>query len=260
MEVTRPQFVPDASLSREEMVAQQREIAESAAFSDDVAWVPSGDGQGEDVLDRGAKPQVPPADRTVAGVDQAFDGDEATSAVVVMHDGEVVERVSATEETGIPYIPGLLSFREGGAILSALDCLETDPDLLLVDGSGRIHYREAGLATHLGVALDVPAVGVAKSLLCGTPAEPLPESLPEGARVPIHADEEVTAPNGTTIGCALQTRQFESGNRYINPLYVSPGHRVGIETAASLVEAHVENYKLPEPIRRADAHAAELTA
>ena len=185
----------------------------------------------------------------------------AVSAVVVSRGNEVVERVHAAVETEIPYIPGLLSFREGGAILAALAELEREPDLLVVDGSGRIHFREAGLATHVGLMLDVPAVGVAKSLLCGEPRESLDRKLPVGTRVGIEAEEGVeTVAPGTLIGYALQTRQYESSNRYVNPLYVSPGHRVSAATATDLVEATAAGYKLPEPTRLADSYADEVKA
>jgi deoxyribonuclease V len=239
-----PAFVPDPSLSRPEMESLQREIAESATFTDD----PEG-GLSDPAF--GRQP-------TVAGVDQGFSGDVATSAVVVMRGGEVIERAHASERTEIPYIPGLLSFREGGAVLSALDSLDTRPDVVLVDGSGRIHFREAGLATHVGVTLDWPTVGVAKSLLCGRPRESV-SGLSAGTRVPIEADGDVTAPDGTTIGYAVQTRQYDADSRHINPVYVSPGHRVGADTAADLVERHATRYKLPEPVHRADRYAAELT-
>lgn len=244
MEIVHPEFVPDPSLSREEMERLQGEIVTAATFSDDFEFDPAGDGD-----------RAP----LVAGVDQGFDGDEATSAIVVLRGERIIERVHATAPAAIPYVPGLLSFREGGAILAAFERLDTDPDVVFFDGSGRIHFREAGLATHIGVTLDVPAVGVAKSLLCGRPRESLADPLPEGTRVPIEADDEVTAPNGTVIGYAVQTRQYDSGNRHINPLYVSPGHRVSAETAADLVERHARGYKLPEPTRLADKDADEMT-
>lgn len=244
MEPVRPEFVPDPSLSREEMETLQRDIAATAIFEDALETDPTA-----------ASFDDPPV---VAGVDQGFRGDDATSAVVVMQGGEVIERASATRETRIPYIPGLLSFREGGAILAAFEVLEHEPDVVLVDGSGRIHFREAGLATHIGVTLDIPTVGVAKSLLCGRPRESLDDPLPEGTRVAIEANGNVTAPDGTGIGYAVQTRQYDSGNRHINPLYVSPGHRVGAETAADIVEQYTTDYKLPEPTRLADSYAAEV--
>jgi deoxyribonuclease V len=241
MESKHPEFRPDPSLTRKEMKSLQREIAETAVFADELP----------------ADPVDPHS--LVAGVDQGFSDGTATSAIVVTHGEDVVERVHARVETEIPYIPGLLSFREGGAILAAFEELETDPDVVLFDGSGRIHFREAGLATHIGVMLDVPSVGVAKSLLCGQPSESLADPLPEGTRVGIEADSEVTAPDGTVIGYALQSRQYDSGNRYINPLYVSPGHRVSAETAADIVEGCCRGYKLPEPTRVADSYAAETS-
>ncbi|PSP46114.1 endonuclease V [Halobacteriales archaeon QH_6_66_25] len=249
MDAVRPEFVPDPSLSRDEMEQLQRDIAAAAVFEDDVGEVLTT--ALEDSFGVDSRPLV-------AGVDQGFHGDDATSAIVVMRDGAVVERVHATERTEIPYIPGLLSFREGGAILSAFERLECDPDVVLVDGSGRIHFREAGLATHIGVTLDVPTVGVAKSLLCGRPRQPIDQGLPEGARVAIEADGDVTASVGTIIGYAVQTRQYDSPDRHVNPLYVSPGHRVGAETAADLVARYATDYKLPEPVRLADRHADEV--
>ncbi len=257
--VVHPEFVPDPSLSREEMERMQGEIARAAAFEDDLGFDPAtvgvaGETPGADQATLGGNGDRP----LVAGVDQAFRGDEAVSAVVLTRGGEVVERATAVEPAAIPYIPGLLSFREGNAVLSALDALDREPDLLLVDGSGRIHFREAGLATHVGVTLDLPAVGVAKSLLCGRPRRSLADPLPEGARVAIEADDDVTAPDGSVIGYAVQTRQFDSGDRHVNPLYVSPGHRVGARTAADLVLACAAGYKLPEPIRLADAYADEV--
>ena len=260
MEIHRSEFVPDPSLSTAEMETLQREIAESALFEDDHDADPSSvaiDGPvGQSTLGDDATTD---ADRPlVAGVDQAFVDDRAVSAVVVLRGREVVERAFSVVPTEIPYVPGLLSFREGGAILAAFEQLDAEPDVVFVDGSGRIHYREAGLATHIGVTLDVPTVGVAKNLLCGTPTESLDRKLPAGERIPIEADDEVeTAPNGTVLGEAVQTRQYASENQYINPLVVSPGHRVSAETASELVLATAAGYKLPEPTRLADSAADE---
>ena len=254
MDVVRPEFVPDPALSRDEMEQLQREIADAAVFTDALDFDPDAiavDGDGAQQRLGGDSP-------VVAGVDQAFHDDDAISAVVVLRDGEVIERAHAVEPVEIPYIPGLLSFREGNPILAALAELDSDPDVLLVDGSGRIHFREAGLATHIGVTVDVPALGVAKSLLCGRPRESLADPLPAGTRIAIEADEGVSAPAGTVIGYAVQSRQYDSGNRHINPLYVSPGHRVSAETAADIVERCAGGYKLPEPTRLADAYADEV--
>lgn len=237
-------LVPDPSADTEAMYATQRRVADLASFADDeVTPDPA-------TL---ADPDGP----LVAGVDQAFlsDPDRAVSAVVVLRGDEVVERAHAVSDLEIPYVPGLLAFREGGPALDALATLDDDPDLLVVDGSGRIHPRQAGLATHLGVVLDWPAVGVAKSLLCGTPDEDT-EGRSVGWRTPIRADDGVDAPAGTVIGYASQSRQFDSG--VVNPLYVSPGHRVSAETATDLVAACGGAYKLPEPTRLADEYADEV--
>ncbi|MFB6229186.1 MAG: endonuclease V [Halobacteriales archaeon] len=245
MDSARPEYVPDPSLTTEEMERLQREIATVARFSDDPPIDPASPG-------------------VVAGVDQAFLDDWAVSAIVALEDGEVIERASAVSPLSLSYVPGLLSFREGGPIIDAARELDCEPDLLLFDGSGRIHYRQAGLATHMGVVLDTPSVGVAKGLLCGTPRRST-EELPEGTRVPIDSDGDVERVGNTEgpqvddpIGHAVQTRQYDSSNRHVNPVYVSPGHRVGAASAADHAEAQCVGYKLPEPIRLADAHADEV--
>jgi len=247
----RPDLAPEPNRSRTEMEALQGEIADAAVFEDELGFDPGSLG---DPLGSAASGSRPPV---VAGVDQSFlsDGDRAVSAVVATRGEEVIARVDAVAPVEIPYVPGLLAFREGGPILAALAELDVEPDLYLFDGSGRIHYRQAGIATHVGVVRDVPSVGVAKSLLCGRPREDT-EGLPAGSRVPIEADADVDAPDGTTIGYAVQTKQYDSPNRHVNPLYVSPGHRVSAETAADAVLALATGYKLPEPVRLADAHAA----
>ncbi|WP_394739735.1 endonuclease V [Natronococcus roseus] len=256
MHVSRPDLVPDASLDRSEMEALQREIADGAVFEDDLEFDPAVLG---DPLTASSSEGEPPI---VAGVDQSFltndadDQDRALSAVVAVRGGEVIERVHAVTSLEIPYIPGLLSFREGAPIIDALEELSVDPDLLLFDGSGRIHFRQAGIATHMGVVLDAPSIGVAKSLLCGSPREDL-EDLPEGTRVGIEANSRVGVEDGTLLGYAVQTRQYDSPDRYINPLYVSPGHRVGPETAADVALALSSSYKLPDPVRLADSYADE---
>jgi len=229
-------LVPDETFSRDEMISLQHGISERAVFEDALESV-----------------------NNMAGVDQAFveDGSVAVSAAVVLRDGETVDTATAMRETRVPYIPGLLAFREGRAVVTSLRALETKPDIVLVDGSGRIHPRQAGLATHVGVALNVPTVGVAKSLLCGEPRRSV-KRLEEGERVSIVADRNVNAPDGTTIGYAYQSKQYsENASTTVNPLYVSPGHRVSAETAVDIVEDACDGYKLPEPVRRADALAEE---
>lgn len=289
MEPVRSTFVPDPNDSRETMERLQRELATAAVFEDEVGFDPetvsvdepertastiqtrfddvepnegAGEraGVGESNRTGGNEHRLSDRDGRqplVAGVDQAFLDERAVSAIVLMRGGVVVERTAAVAPLSFPYVPGLLSFREGGSIVAAFETLTAEPDLVLFDGSGRIHFREAGLATHMGVTFDLPAVGVAKKLLCGTPREDLAgRSLPAGSRVAIEADADVSAPAGTVIGYAVQTKQFD-GARYVNPVYVSPGHRVSADTAATLVERCCAGYKLPEPIRRADAYADE---
>ena len=269
MNVVHPEFLPDPGRSRAEMEELQRDIAAAASFTDDIDFTAADlafsgtpadetipDANEQTTLDSGGHADAP----VVVGVDQAFTDDEALSAVVAIRDGAVVERAAGRAPLEIPYIPGLLSFREGSAIVDALESLAVDPDVLVVDGSGRIHFRQAGLATHVGVLFDVPAVGVAKNLLCGTPSESLADPLPEGARVPIEADGSMDAPGGTVVGYAYQSRQYPNPEtRHVNPLFVSPGHRVSAETATDLVAATCTGYKLPAPTRLADAYADELT-
>ncbi|AGB31871.1 endonuclease V [Natrinema pellirubrum DSM 15624] len=256
MHQPRPDLAPDGSLSRAEMESLQREIASVATFEDDLSFDPA---VLSNPLEAAASGDEQPV---VVGVDQSFltneDGeqDRALSAVVATRGGEVIERVHAVTDLEIPYIPGLLSFREGRPILAALEELSVEPDLFLFDGSGRIHFRQAGIATHIGVVRNVPSVGVAKSLLCGTPRENTDDLL-EGTTIGIEANSRVDAPDGTLLGYAVQTRQYDSPNRYINPLYVSPGHRVGPETAADIALALSSSYKLPEPVRLADKYADE---
>lgn len=238
MEVTNPEFLPDASLGETDMKELQRAIAENATFEDSLGFDLSGT-------------------YSIAGVDQAFVGDEAVSAVVVVENGEVVEETNAVTRLRTPYIPGLLAFREGEAVVEALETLSADPDALMLDGSGRIHYRQAGLATHIGVVFDTPAVGVAKSLLCGAPVRET-DALKQGERVEIVADETVEADEGTPLGYAYQSKQYsETSSTKVNPLYVSPGHRTDAETAVRLVSHSCDNYKLPEPVRLADSLAEE---
>ena len=289
LDLARPEFLPDPDLSRDEMEGIQREIADAAVFEDalevapaDVAiddsfdlssGVPDPSSDSDSGSDSHSDPDSDSApsnrqstlgeasdvDRSapiVVGVDQAFLEDAVVSAVVALRNGRIVERTYAVSPLSIPYIPGLLAFREGGPILDALSTLSVAPDLLVLDGSGRIHFRQAGIATHVGVLLDIPAVGVAKSLLCGVPDASVDER-PAGWSTPIRADDGVEAPAGTVIGHAYQSRQYPNERR-INPLYVSPGHRISAETTLEIVEGLCAGYKLPAPTRLADAYADEV--
>ena len=270
MEPVRPDLLPDPSLAREEMASLQETVAADAEFADRLAFEPAaltqptgsladatGSTQSTLTADTPGNANDPHEPPIIAGVDQAFIDDTAISAIIALQDGEILERTHAVTELSVPYIPGLLSFREGEAIVEAFATLDCEPDLACFDGSGRIHFRQAGLATHMGVVFDLPAVGIAKNLLCGTPREPV-EDRPQGWRTPIESTDAVDCPPGTTIGYAYQSRQYDSGSRHINPLYVSPGHRVSAATAVGLVAALGGGYKLPEPTRLADSYADEV--
>lgn len=182
--------------------------------------------------------------RHVAGVDVGFeDGGRVTRAAVAVLAWpglEVVERALARRATAFPYVPGLLAFRELPAVVAALEELETGPDLVFCDGQGIAHPRRFGIACHLGLLIDRPAIGVGKSRLVGTHGEPGRE---RGARVPL-------IDRGETVGSVLRTRTG------VRPVYVSPGHRVSLETAVELVLQAAPRYRLPEPVREADRMAS----
>lgn len=224
-----------SEVSHEKMVSIQSEIAEKAVFEDDFGQAGS-----------------------VAGVDQAFDGGDVISASVLLSEGEKVDEQTTRQPASLPYIPGLLAFREGPAVARTLQSHRNIPDVVLVDGNGRTHPRQAGLATHVGVALEIPTIGVAKSLLCGEPRHRL-NRLEEGEQVAVEANDEVEAPTGTVIGYALQTKQYApDAETSVNPIYVSPGHRVDAETATETVTDYCDGYKLPEPVRLADELAEQV--
>jgi deoxyribonuclease V len=239
MEPVNKKFIPRADISKKEMKDMQRQIAREAEFKDRL-----------DLNKKNVEEKI------IVGVDQAFTEEKSVSCAVAVKDGKVVEEVSASTDIPMPYIPGLLAFREGGSIVKALEKLEVDPDLLILDGSGRIHFRQAGIATHIGVIFDKPAIGVAKNLLCGKP-ELNTDELSEGEKVAVRADSKVENLESGVIGYAFQSRQYENSKK-INPLYVSPGHRVENETAVELVEKFCEGYKLPEPTRKADKKVSEI--
>lgn len=180
--------------------------------------------------------------RLVAGVDVSVKDDRSRAAVVVLRFPalEVIETVTAERPTTFPYVPGLLSFREGAVILDALGRLTTTPDAFLLDGQGTIHPRRLGIACHIGLFLDAPAVGCAKSLLVGQHA-PLPAD--RGAWTPL-------LDRGEVIGAALRTRAN------VRPVYVSVGHRAALDDARALVLACTTRYRLPEPLRAAHRAAA----
>jgi deoxyribonuclease V len=183
--------------------------------------------------------------RFIAGVDISVDRvrDEARGAVVVLSYPELrlVETQVVDGKVDFPYVPGLLSFREAPLTLAAFERLETAPDLVLFDGQGIAHPRRLGLAAHLGLFLDTPSIGCAKSRLCGHHDTP---GLEPGS----HAE---LVDGGEVIGAALRTK---AGT---NPVYVSIGHKIDLESAINWVMRCCRGYRLPEPTRLAHLAAGE---
>lgn len=182
--------------------------------------------------------------RHIAGVDIGFEaaGTVTRAALVILSypDLTLVERIVVREPTRFPYVPGLLSFREVPALLRAIDQVHTTPDLILCDGQGLAHPRRFGLACHLGVLLDCPSIGVAKTRLIGRYQEP---AQIRGAWAPL-------TDRGETIGAVLRTR---AGT---HPLYVSVGHRISLASACDWVLACSPRYRLPETTRLAHQAAS----
>jgi len=175
--------------------------------------------------------------RTVAGADISTAGGRGRGAVVVLSYPELQVRESQVVESELafPYIPGLLAFREVPVLAEAFQRLSVRPDLLLVDGQGLAHQRRFGIACHLGLLLDLPTIGCAKSRLVG---EHGPVGEEAGCRVELRDGPEV-------IGLVVRTR---SG---VTPVYVSVGHRIGLAEAAEWVLRLCRGYRLPEPARLA---------
>jgi deoxyribonuclease V len=157
---------------------------------------------------------------------------------------EEVARAYAILRLRFPYIPGLLSFREIPVLLAALKKLKQKPDLLYCDGQGYAHPRRLGIASHLGVLLDRPTIGCAKSILIGTHGKVGEKA---GSWVSL-VDEKA---RGERIGAALRTRDC------VRPIYVSSGHRISLETAIRLTRAVCDGYRIPRPTRDADHFAGE---
>ena len=181
--------------------------------------------------------------KTVAGVDLSLNDEknEGHAIVVVLSfpDFEVIETRYATAPLLMPYISGLLSFRESPVALQAFAQVQTVPDLIFVDGQGQAHPRGFGIACHLGVLLDVPAIGVAKSRLYGEyDAEALAEISPSSAPLWDRGHKHV-------IGSVLRAKPRT------NPLFVSPGHQISVDSATRLVLNSLRGYRLPEPTRQA---------
>ena len=172
--------------------------------------------------------------RTVGGVDVSYVGDYAIAAVVVMKYNtlEIKEKAVNVVKVKFPYIPTLLSFRECYPMIKAIKKLKELPDILMVDAQGRLHPFRLGAASHLGVVLDIPTIGVAKKLLCGNIGERTNNWAP-------------IYDKGELIGAAVWTK------KNTKPIFVSVGHRVTLKTAIEITINTCKKYKLPEPIRQA---------
>lgn len=211
----------DWDLSPKQAVALQRELAARVERSDRISDV-----------------------RHIAGVDIGFekDGEITRAAVVVLEWPSlvVVEELVVKTPTRMPYIPGLLSFREIPAALQAFAQLQSDVDLIMVDGHGIAHPRRLGVAAHLGLWLDRPSLGVAKKRLTGRHGE---VENQRGAYTPLFDGDEM-------LGVVMRSRQS------VKPVFVSPGHRLSVDNATQWALACLGRYKLPEPTRLADRLAS----
>jgi len=175
-----------------------------------------------------------------------FDPERRIHAAVVTLDAATLAplaQAGVTARAAFPYVPGFLGFREVPALIEAWARLDPKPDLVMVDGHGVAHPRGLGIASHLGVLLDLPTIGVAKSILVGRPAGEL--GAAPGSRVPL-------VWRGATIGAVLRTR------RNARPLYISVGHRISLESAVAWVLRAARGYRLPETTRHAHLAANAL--
>ncbi|MFO1519721.1 MAG: deoxyribonuclease V [bacterium] len=184
--------------------------------------------------------------RTLAGVDLSLhpNGEEAFAGVIVYEYPSLKEltRVWAQAPLPFPYIPGLLSFREGPVLQKAFVKLKSLPDLIVFDGQGIAHPRRLGIASHMGLLLDRPSIGCGKSLLCGKYGE---LKFERGSTADLVHD-------GEKVGVALRTRDG------VNPVFVSLGHRISLETSVEIILQCHSGYRIPLPTREADRFVAEV--
>lgn len=175
---------------------------------------------------------------TVAGIDAGYHNETAYAAVVLLDltDLRVLEKATAAGPISFPYVPGLLSFREGPVVLEALNKLKSPPDLLMIDGQGVAHPRRFGIASHIGLLTGIPSVGCAKTRLLGDYEEP------QRDRGSIAYLKE----NGETLGAVVRTRTG------VKPVFVSIGHLMDLSDSIRIILKSCRGYRLPEPLRWAD--------
>lgn len=180
----------------------------------------------------------------IAGVDAAFDGALVIAVASLFTYPSLIHMVDAivSENVRFPYVPGFLSFREGHAFISAIRELKPVPDVIIVDGHGIAHPLGCGIASHIGVLIDIPTIGCAKSRLVGEYSDP---GQKKGQWSPLMYEEE-------RVGAVLRTRDN------VKPVFVSPGHLVDLNSSVAIVLQSLTQYRLPEPMRRADHLTKEL--
>jgi deoxyribonuclease V len=180
-----------------------------------------------------------PSVRTIGGGDVAYskDGNLLFGAMVVLSfpDMETLDTVTAAGKVSFPYIPGLLSFREGPILIKAFQKLRSKPGVMIFDGQGIAHPRGTGIASHLGLWLDIPSIGCAKTPL-------LDEFISPG---PLKGNFRWIRRKGVRVGAVLRTKEKTK------PLFVSPGHRIDLPTSIQLILESCKEYRFPEPLRKA---------
>jgi deoxyribonuclease V len=186
--------------------------------------------------------------KTIAGADISYSKHDGIffAAVVLLEcpTMDVIEEVSLSEKACFPYIPGLLSFREGPALLRAFEKLKNVPDCVIFDGQGIAHPRGIGLASHMGLFLDIPTIGCAKKRLVGVHDE-------VGAEVGDYANLTL---DGRILGAVVRTK------KKVKPLFISPGHKIGLRRAVQVVLSCCRGYRLTEPVRRAHVAVNRIRA
>lgn len=188
--------------------------------------------------------QLKKVPRLIAGVDAAFTHDKIVAAVCLFTYPQLrlIEQTHTFLDIRFPYIPGYLSFREGPAVIEALGKLKKKPDLIIFDGQGIAHPKHLGLASHIGVLLDMPSLGCAKSRLVGKFKEPGKEK----------GDASDLLFKGVKVGTVLRTRSN------VKPVFISPGHRVNLDDSVMISLNCAVKYRLPEPTRCADRLSKEV--
>jgi deoxyribonuclease V len=217
------QHLHDWNLSPEVAVALQKELAPQVIYD---------------------RPLNIDSVKLVAGVDVSVKDDESQAAVVILSFPElqVVETSLARMPTSFPYVPGLLTFREGPVLETAFRQLKHTPDVFIFDGMGRAHPRRMGIAAHIGLWLQQPTIGCGKTLLIGKYDEPPIEG---GTHTPL-------IDRGEVIGAVVRTKTK------VKPVYISPGHLINLESSVQMIFRCTTKYRLPEPIRAAHQAAGKF--